>query len=170
MAVGLVVAAMAVLLLTRTHGEYHAPPQSPRAPIGSPPATPPPPASMPDASPVAVTPDAPARDVDDVAARDAREQLLARVRASGDAREEWDEQARALFATASGAVVSDVGCYVAGCAATLAFTSRDSYARSIEALQGSDAYRAWTGGKMFSPPEVRGDGSVVVALVLYRPD
>jgi hypothetical protein len=170
-AAGGIVAAMTVLLYAVTRGEYQAPPQRPAPALDSRPGTARSSAALPQASPLAVAPDAnTARDADALAARDAREELLARVRASGDARESWDGQAKALFDAAGGAVAADVGCYVAGCAAELTFPSRDRYARSIDALQGSDAYQAWTGGKVLSPPEVRDDGSVVVAIVLYRPD
>jgi hypothetical protein len=105
-------------------------------------------------------------------ARRQREEKMATMRASGAAEETWDAQAKAFFATvATGPVTaSDVGCYIAGCAATFTFPSEDSfYARTAEA-RSTPAYDAWTGGKLLTPPEILPDGRVRASWILYRPD
>ncbi len=98
--------------------------------------------------------------------------MLDNVRTSGPAHEHWDEQARALFNSLAkdDTVVAYEGCYVAGCAATLSFASEDDYRRARDEAERSELYRAWTGGKKWSRPDIAEDGRLLVALVVYRPD
>jgi hypothetical protein len=107
-----------------------------------------------------------------IAARQERETVLASLRESGEGHEGWETQATELFGSLANrdTQVSDVGCYIAGCAATFTFSSQAAYHSQIDRLQTSPAYAAWTGGKRYSAPETREDGRVIVALVLYRPD
>lgn len=106
------------------------------------------------------------------AARDERETVLGDLRNSGTGHEPWDVQAITVFDSISRGQVttSEVGCFIAGCGATFVFPSLAEYRRDFDALQTADAYRAWTGGKRWTTPEVGSDGRVSVALVLYRPD
>ena len=125
-----------------------------------------------DATPLAAAPPDPLASDPPSPAAEERAAALNRMRASGPAHEVWADQAADIFAAAaagSGHVV-DSGCYIAGCAATLSFPSGDAYQRATEALEVSDRYRAWTGGKHLTSPEIRKDGSVIVALTLSRPD
>ncbi|MDB4953677.1 MAG: hypothetical protein JWO36_1246 [Myxococcales bacterium] len=105
------------------------------------------------------------------AAREERTTVLASVRDSGEAHESWEAQGTSLLRAFEGqGTVSDVGCYVAGCGATLTFRSQAAYQRALDDITASAAYREWTGGKRLTSPEIAADGSVSVALVLYRPD
>lgn len=106
------------------------------------------------------------------AAREERETTLLGLRESGEAVEPWNEQATALFAAIgrSLATVSGAGCFIAGCGATLAFPSEAAYRRARLDIEGLEAFRAWTGGKTYTSPETLPNGTVVVGLVLYRPD
>jgi hypothetical protein len=125
------------------------------------------------AAAIAAEPAPPAAEPDaGAAARDERLAAIATLERSGPGREDWDASAMAIFDAAdTGSVeVTSVGCFIAGCAATMTYASRDAYARGLERLQGSAPYRAWTGGKVLTRPELLADGRVVVALVLYRPD
>jgi hypothetical protein len=98
--------------------------------------------------------------------------LIAELRTSGAANEKWAEQGISLLRSiAPGrADVTDVGCYVAGCAATLTFRSDAELHRALDDLEGSNIYLSWTGGKKLSAPEQHSDGRVSIALALYRPD
>lgn len=90
------------------------------------------------------------------------------LRASGPGAERWDDQAYQLFKSLP--EMSEMECFIAGCAAVLEFDSAATFEqrrREIEALAG---YRAWTGGKLFTPPQSLPSGGVAVALALYRPD
>jgi hypothetical protein len=101
-----------------------------------------------------------------------RELMLNTLRESGTAAETWDAQATKLL-TAFGAGSLEhtaVECYTAGCATTVTFASADAYRGRVVELVASPDYRAWTGGKRFSAPEAHTGTSVMVALVLYRPD
>lgn len=97
---------------------------------------------------------------------------LTTLRTSGAGRESWDGQATSLLeAGAAGAISSTAPeCYIAGCAATFTFASDARYRERTAALIASDAYRAWTGGKVLTEPDHQPDGRVVVTLLLYRPD
>lgn len=107
----------------------------------------------------------------DSSSRAEREAALQRLRRSGPADEGWNAQAGAVFdAIKPSAAVSAVGCYVVGCAATLTFSSEAAYREQLARVQALAAYRAWTGGKQITGPDVQADGRVVVALFLYRPD
>jgi hypothetical protein len=104
-------------------------------------------------------------------ARTERESALQTLKRSGPAEESWNPQAGAVFdSIRTSATLADVGCYVVGCGATLTFASDRSYRDGLAQLEASTAYRAWTGGKKTTSPEVQTDGSVVVALLLFRPD
>lgn len=107
-----------------------------------------------------------------LAARDDRETTLATLRESGDGHEEWAAHGTQLLTSLvrDGGQIYGAACYVAGCGATFVFPSDASYRRALDALQASEPYRAWTGGKKITPPEYRGDGTVAFALVFYRPD
>jgi hypothetical protein len=106
------------------------------------------------------------------AARRERDEVLDRLQHSGRADEPWVGQAGALFAEIghSASEMYVAGCYVAGCGATFTFRSLELYRSSLAKIEPTAVYREWTGGKQFTEPEVRADGTVVVALVLYRPD
>jgi len=150
--------AIALLVMTRASdrpvASNHAAapaPQRPRAP----------------APPLIVAPDA---GVDP--ARVEREQLLAKVRDPRQGHEAWNERGIALLQQlgASAIATTEVGCYMAGCVAVFTFASQGAYDGARDRLVALPEYRAWTGGKTFTTPEQRGDGSVVVAVVFERPD
>ncbi|MEP6861951.1 MAG: hypothetical protein ABJE66_15110 [Deltaproteobacteria bacterium] len=104
-------------------------------------------------------------------ARAEREAALETLRRSGPADETWSSQAGAVIDSVKpAATVSDVGCYVVGCGATLTFDSDRTYRDALAQLASSAPYRAWTGGKQLTSPEVQSDGHVVVELLLFRPD
>lgn len=104
-------------------------------------------------------------------ARAERESAFQTLRRSGPADETWNPQAGAVFdSLKSSATLSDVGCYVVGCGATLTFRSDRTYRDALAQLETSAPYRAWTGGKQITSPDVQSDGRVVVALLLFRPD
>jgi hypothetical protein len=163
LAVGVAAAAIVLLVAIRSGGD--AP-----TPRGSPTATAPAPA--PDATPSgAARPDRPPAEVTDPHAQTERETLVADLRASGSGAEPWDAQGTALLAAIGRRAVatSQAGCFTAGCAATFTFASRTELDRArIEAAR-SPQYRAWTGGKRWTTPEVSRD-RVVITLLLYRPD
>ncbi len=106
------------------------------------------------------------------AARAEREAVMTTLAHSGIGDEAWAAQAGALFTAIAQppVTVSVTGCYIAGCGATFTFASEADYRRTLAGLAELAAYRAWTGGKKLTNPETRSDGSVVVGLVLYRPD
>jgi hypothetical protein len=107
----------------------------------------------------------------DSSSRSERESALQALRRSGPADEGWNAQAGTVFdAIKPTAAVSDVGCYVVGCGATLTFSSETAYRAGLAQVQALAAFRAWTGGKQITSPDVQADGRVVVALLLYRPD
>jgi hypothetical protein len=177
---GAALVAAAVALVVTLRGEYRARPTAPTgdarpapvalAPADAPTPTPPPtPITIADATPPQAAPGDASADVDP---RTEREALVAKVRDSGAGREAWDDQATGLFTAAAGetGAVVDSGCFIAGCEATLSFPSRAGYQHDIDSFVSSERYRGWTGGKVVTRAEVRTDGSVVVALVLYRPD
>jgi len=105
-------------------------------------------------------------------ARADREALVERVRSSGSGKEPWDDQARVLLGSLAGTDVEVTwgGCYIAGCTATIVFSSRDAYDHAVDDVARGSAFHAWTGGKKWSAPEVGDDGRWTAALVLYRPD
>ena len=114
--------------------------------------------------------DAPAATTD-ASSRVERESALQTLRRSGPADEGWSAQAGTVFdAITPSAAVTGVGCYVVGCGATLTFSSETAYRDELAHIQALAAYRAWTGGKQITSPDVQADGRVVVALLLYRPD
>ena len=175
-----VLAVAAIALIVSMQGDYRAPVvQSPR-PRGAPVvasgvvAADAAPANVVDGAVEAQPVDAPQAPIDDTAParRAEREALLAKVRNSGSGHEGWDDQASEIFTTAVGdsGTVVESECFIAGCAATLSFPSRAAYEHEIDSLEESRQYRAWTGGKVLTLPELRRDGSEVLALVLYRPD
>ena len=121
-------------------------------------------------------PTAPALDANTAgaaAARDERDQLLQRLADSGRADEVWVDKATALFDAIGRAPVEThvIGCYVAGCGATFTFASlaayRDRIAASATNRHLSRVDRRQT---LQRSGEIRADGSVIVGLVLYRPD
>jgi hypothetical protein len=105
-------------------------------------------------------------------ARDERETVLATLRESGPGAEAWDDQALALLASLkhAGADSEGAACFIGGCSATFTFRGELDYRRGLDELVASEGYRAWTGGKRLTTPELGADGRVVVAFVLYRPD
>ncbi len=125
-----------------------------------PPAAPPPDAQGPP-TPIAMS-----------GARSEREQLVAHIHDDLTGHEAWSQTGLAILdAAAQGSsAVTDRGCYMAGCIATITYPSRDAYERALVELGSSAAYAAWTGAKQVTPPEIRSDGSVVVAVALLRPD
>jgi hypothetical protein len=173
-AAGVALAVAAVALWTSMRGEYRAPPggaaattiDATRVAVVSPDAAAPPALDATAPPPDALVSDAPSP------AAEERDAAVATIRGSGPAHEVWDDQATDIFAAvvAGAGEIVDSGCYIAGCAATLSFSSRAAYERALEALEASDRYRAWTGGKRITAPEIREDGSVIVALILSRPD
>jgi hypothetical protein len=115
---------------------------------------------------IAATPDA----SPEIAATE-RDTALQVMRRSGLANEVWASQAGALFdAFRRTTTVTDVECYVAGCSAILTFSSEIAYHDGLARLQALDEYRAWTGGKQWTIPEVQTDGKVIVAALVFRPD
>jgi hypothetical protein len=98
--------------------------------------------------------------------------ILTTLQSTGSGTERWNDQARALLASlAQGDIVATyAGCYVAGCAATVTFPSRDAYDRLVDDVARGSAFHAWTGGKKWSPLESDSDGRLTAVLVLYRPD
>jgi hypothetical protein len=178
------VAAAAIALVVSLRGEYRAPEVEGARPSDAPVvATAVPAVTVTDAAPApvdaapvddaAVAPPFDAAPATDGTARRAeREALLAKVRDSGNGREGWDDQATDIFTAAIGSTgtIVDSGCFIAGCAATITFPSRAAYQHEIDTLEESQRYRAWTGGKVLTLPELRPDGSEVLAIVLYRPD
>jgi hypothetical protein len=107
------------------------------------------------------------------AARSDREQMITSLRQSGSGQEVWVAQGTAaldVLAHASGVQMTEAGCFIAGCGAVFTFATETEYRRGVDTLLASDAFRAWTGGKRFAPPERMPDGRVVIAIVLYRPD
>ena len=137
-------------------------------------------ATRPPPTPVGIAPAAPTAsniarvetpDASIAAARAEREAALETLRRSGPADETWSSQAGAVIDSVKpAATVSDVGCYVVGCGATLTFDSDRTYRDALAQLASSASYRAWTGGKQLTSPEVQTDGHVVVELLLFRPD
>jgi hypothetical protein len=97
---------------------------------------------------------------------------LVELEESGEGSEAWSSQGLGLLDAlgATAAAISEPGCFVAGCGAMFTFASEDAYQRQLARLVASDAYAAWTGGKVWSPLQTRADRSVVVVLLLYRPD
>jgi hypothetical protein len=108
----------------------------------------------------------------DAAASAERVQVIAGLSNSGAGAEAWNAQALALLDSLAqrGVAITDAACFVAGCGATFTFPSEAEYRRRIDELQRSDAYRAWTGGKRLTSPELAADGRVTIAVALYRPD
>jgi hypothetical protein len=89
---------------------------------------------------------------------------LETLRSSGSASEPWIGQATNLLRGFDPA--ARVECYVAGCAAAIAFDSDDLYQQALETIRTDET---WTGGKSWLPPE-RIDGKITAVLILYRPD
>jgi hypothetical protein len=116
--------------------------------------------------------DAPRLDAEPDTATVERPSALVELEESGEGSEAWSSQGTALLDAfgASSAAMTERGCFVAGCAALFTFSSEDDYQRQLARLVASDAYAAWTGGKVLSPLQLRADHKVVVSLVLYRPD
>ncbi len=98
--------------------------------------------------------------------------MLDALRSSGSGHESWDELGRNLLGSlAQGDTeVTFAGCFVAGCAATVVFPSRDAYDRAVADVDRGSAFHVWTGGRKWSPPEQGDDGRWTAALALYRPD
>ncbi len=113
-----------------------------------------------------------ASDAAAIAARVERRQIIAGLVESGSGAEAWDAQGTALLDSLAhrGVEMTGAACFVAGCGATFTFPSEAEYRRRIAELESSDAYRAWTGGKRLTDPEVGADGRVTIAVALYRPD
>jgi hypothetical protein len=105
-------------------------------------------------------------------ARRERAMLISNLRQSGNAAEGWAPRATALFDSIDkrAAATTRDGCFVAGCAATFAFGSRADYERARDETIKSADYRAWTGGKEWTNPEIASDGRVLAAVLLFRPD
>ncbi|HUJ61103.1 MAG TPA: hypothetical protein VLX92_21515 [Kofleriaceae bacterium] len=167
---GIAVVALAIGLFVMTHrGAPRVEPELART-------EPTPPASVAPSHP-ALAPPAPAAASDDdeptvtpEVARTEREQLLGHTRSTGAAHEVWEAQGTALLAAFPDGTTRDAGCYIAGCVATIEFRTEAAYRRSVTAWKASKGAKAWTGGKQVTDPEVRSDGSVVVGVVLSRPD
>ena len=162
LALGVAVAAAVLLISVRSSDD---PPPGPGSAARAPTPTP-------DATPAReARHDSPHSEPADPHAHGDGEALLDDLRASGSAAEPWDAQGTALLAAIGHRAVatSQVGCFTAGCAATFTFASRSDLDRArIEATQ-SPQYRAWTGGKRWTTPEISRD-RVVITLLLYRPD
>lgn len=89
---------------------------------------------------------------------------LETLRSSGSASEIWVHQATNLLRGFDPA--ARVECYVAGCAATLAFDDDDAWEHAVEVIRTDET---WTGGKKWLSPE-RAGGKITAVLILYRPD
>lgn len=105
-------------------------------------------------------------------ARMERGKVLSGLRRSGTGEEPWDGTASALLDAVGGraAHAESIGCFVAGCGTTLTFASAAEFERQRAEIEAMPDYQAWTGGKRWTVPEPQADGTVVVALALYRPD
>jgi hypothetical protein len=90
---------------------------------------------------------------------------LATLRSSGTSTEVWIPQAKNLLRGFD--PHAEVECYVAGCAATLAFDSDDAYQHAVEVIA---ADQTWTGGKKWLSPVRSPGGTITAVLILYRPD
>ncbi len=97
---------------------------------------------------------------------------LVELEESGEGSEAWNAQGTALLDAfgATALEMTERGCFVAGCGALYRFSSADEYQRQLAKLVASELYVAWTGGKVFSPVQLRADHQVVVSFLLYRPD
>jgi hypothetical protein len=105
-------------------------------------------------------------------AREGREKALTTLQDSGVASESWAPRATAVINEVGRHATSTTpaGCFVAGCAATFTFASQMDYLHALADINASDEYKAWTGGKHWTMPETAPDGTVTMALLLYRPD
>ena len=101
-----------------------------------------------------------------------REKMLATMHDSGAANESWAPRATTLIDEVGRHATSTTpaGCFVAGCAATFTFASQMDYLHMLAEINANDDYKAWTGGKHWTMPETAPDGTVTLALLLYRPD
>jgi hypothetical protein len=112
--------------------------------------------------------------VDAQEARDQRADALLHLRQSGPGEESWNPRAGDVFDAIAALVppvtITERGCYVVGCRAVVTFASESAYRAELAQIDRLAAYRAWTGGKQITSPDVRPDGRVVVALLLFRPD
>ena len=101
-----------------------------------------------------------------------REMVLEDLQESGSGAEDWNGDAETVFAAIGRPPVSftEDGCFVAGCAATFTYPSKDAYERALAALPEFPPYRGWTAGKRLTPPDVHADGTVQMTVILYRPD
>ncbi len=89
---------------------------------------------------------------------------LETLRSTGSATETWVVQAATLLHGFDPA--AKVECYVAGCAAALAFDSNEAYDQAVETIRTDET---WRGGKKWLSA-VRGGGKITAVLILYRPD
>jgi len=112
----------------------------------------------------------PSNDTAERAAAASRLEIQTAMQASGSATESWADQGMTLLRSISPGRTVDVGCYVAGCVATLTFRSEAELQHRQSELEDNEKYRAWTGGKKWSLPHIHADGSVLITLAIYRPD
>ncbi|HUJ61312.1 MAG TPA: hypothetical protein VLX92_22565 [Kofleriaceae bacterium] len=98
-----------------------------------------------------------------------REELIDDVRGSGPARGSWTQPALALLGALHSSEMTDLACYSAGCTAQAVFGSQAEADGELELWRSSEAYVAWSSGATVTPAELRADGSVVVAIVVYPP-
>ena len=165
------VMALAVVLVVLVRSDAAAP-NAARAPAPAP--------QEPVRSPIRADAAPVVRAADAVAANEpgeARRALIHRIREPRPGHEPWDDAGLALLRTLSdrAASTSDLGCYMAGCIATFTFASNAVYERAVADWQGSPAYAAcgFEVGKQLTAPSWRklaADGSIVIAVVVGRPD
>ena len=165
-AIAIAIGALRLYQLATAPAEMPAPSSPPPAPRSPSPSPSPSPSRPPSPSPSPSSPPPPASLAPNGQA------LLDTLKSSGSGTEAWDDQARSLLASLGqgDTVATYAGCYIAGCAATVQFPSRDAYDRIVDDVARGSAFHVWTGGKKWSPLETDSDGRLTAVLVLYRPD
>lgn len=105
-------------------------------------------------------------------ARAERDKVLDGLRNSGSGAEPWDHDAATLLDAVGRRAQrgEQAGCFVAGCGGSFVFASASDFESQRAEIEATPEYQAWTGGKRWTVPEAQPDGTVVVALALYRPD
>lgn len=157
LALGVTAAGVVLFVLARSAPEQVAVAARDAA-LASPPAPAPAP-TRDDAAPLAVHADAA------VDAPPDHPPELETLRSSGSASEVWIHQATNLLRGFDS--TARVECYVAGCAAKIAFDDDDAYERAVETIRTDET---WTGGKKWLSPERAPGGKITAVLILYRPD
>lgn len=131
------------------------------------------PAPTPTPTPATPTPATPTPEPEpDPDPRFERDRLVGHIRDNLVGHEAWNAPGLAILDAAAkrATSVTDRGCYMAGCIAVFTFPTEDAYEHAAVELTESAAYTAWTGGKQVTPPEIKSDGSIVIAVALLRPD